>query len=102
MCFALTAGAAHAQDWPELPVTISIQSNAISWAPAPPSLPQGAEIAILEGDPTQEEAHTFRLRLPDGSRVAPHSHPIREHITVLEGTPMMSSGETVDEADAAA
>jgi mannose-6-phosphate isomerase-like protein (cupin superfamily) len=88
-----------ASDWAKLPAPISI--NEVTWAPAPPVLPSGAEIAVLEGDLSKEEPHLFRLRLPDGYHVAPHSHPMREHITVLEGTLVMGMGETADRSAAA-
>jgi quercetin dioxygenase-like cupin family protein len=81
---------------------ISVGPDAIEWSPAPASLPSGAEIAVLEGDLTKQEPHTVRLRFPDGYRVAPHSHPLREHITVLKGTLMMGMGKTVETSGASA
>ena len=39
------------------------------WREGPPSLPKGAMIAVLEGDPTKEGPFVFRLKLPDGYRV---------------------------------
>lgn len=97
LLFAI-AGVAYAADWVALQEPISIKSDAVQWAPGPASLPEGSEIAVLEGDLAKEEPYTFRLRFPDGYRVAPHSHPVREHITVLQGTLMMGMGETFDEA----
>jgi mannose-6-phosphate isomerase-like protein (cupin superfamily) len=85
-----------AADWPELTSPISVRPDEIPWSPAPPMLPEGAEIAVLEGDLTREEPHTFMLRLPDEYHVAPHSHPMREHITVISGTLLMGMGETAD------
>jgi quercetin dioxygenase-like cupin family protein len=29
---------------------------------------------------------TIRLKMPDGYKVAPHTHPSRENVTVLSGT----------------
>jgi hypothetical protein len=86
----------NAADYPKLSEPISLSEGQIRWQPGPDSLPEGAEIAILEGDLTKQEPHTFRLKLPDGYRVAPHSHPLREHITVLEGVLMMGMGETFE------
>jgi len=41
----------------------------LSWGAAPPSLPAGAQAALLEGDPAKEGPLTLRLRLTaTGSR----------------------------------
>jgi quercetin dioxygenase-like cupin family protein len=70
-----------------------VTPNDVAWGPAPPSLPPGAQAALLEGDPAKEGPFTLRLRLPDGYRVAPHFHPAVEHITVLEGTFIVGMGD---------
>jgi hypothetical protein len=45
----------------------------IKWGPAPPSLPAGAQIAILEGDPSKAgRPFTIRLKAPDGYKIPPH------------------------------
>jgi quercetin dioxygenase-like cupin family protein len=66
----------------------------IKWSPGPPSLPAGAEVAVLYGDPTKEGLFAIRLKVPKGYRVAPHSHPRPEVATVLSGTVRLSMGET--------
>jgi len=58
----------------------------IEWAAGPPSLPEGAEFVVLEGDPAEEGIFTMRLRLPDGYVIPPHTHPQVERVTVLTGT----------------
>ena len=55
------------------------------WSDAPPSMPKGTKIAILEGSPAKEGLFTIRLRVPKGSVIAPHVHPRQERVTVLEG-----------------
>ena len=67
----------------------------IEWRPAD-SLPPGAEVAVLEGDPTQEGFFTMRIRMPDGYRVPPHSHPKHERVTLLSGVLNLGSGSTFD------
>src|SRR6476659_7277851 len=47
----------------------------IQWKPGPPSLPPGAKMVILEGDPTKEGPFTMRVTLPDGYSIPPHIHP---------------------------
>jgi quercetin dioxygenase-like cupin family protein len=57
----------------------------MKWGPAPAMFPAGAEMAVLDGDPGKTELFTIRLRLPDGYRLAPHTHPTDEHVTVIQG-----------------
>src|SRR5205085_8641343 len=58
---------------------------AIRWQEGPPSLPKGALAAVLEGDPAREGPFVLRVKMPDGYRVPPHTHPKAERITVLSG-----------------
>jgi hypothetical protein len=45
----------------------------IKFGPAPPVLPSGAQLAVLEGDPTGSLGDfTIRLKVPDSYRIAPH------------------------------
>jgi hypothetical protein len=68
----------------------------MKWIDAPPSLPKGAKIAVLEGDPTQEGPFVFRAKLPDGYRIPLHTHPKVERITVISGTFHVGMGEKFD------
>jgi mannose-6-phosphate isomerase-like protein (cupin superfamily) len=71
-----------------------VRPEQIVWGPASPKLPAGAEIAVIFGDmPTAGELYVFRAKLPDGYSVAPHTHPMDEHVTVIEGTMTLGFGE---------
>src|SRR5437660_587188 len=72
-------------------------ADKIKWQQGPPSIPKGAMIAILEGDPTKEGPFVFRLKFPDGYRVPPHTHPKIERVTVLAGTLNIGMGAKFDE-----
>jgi quercetin dioxygenase-like cupin family protein len=72
----------------------------LKWGDAPPSLPAGAKAAMLEGDPAKAGAFTIRLQMPTGYKVAPHTHPTTEAITVLSGTFAMGTGPKFDESAA--
>ena len=39
---------------------------AMKWGPAPPVLPAGAQIAVLDGDPGKAGPFTIRFKFPDG------------------------------------
>jgi len=69
----------------------------IAWKDGPPSLPKGARFAVLEGDPSGEGPFVFRVKLPDGYRIPPHTHPKTERVTVISGTFNLGMGDTFDE-----
>jgi len=71
--------------------------QSLDWADAPPSLPRGAKIAVLEGDPTKDGPFVFRAKLPDGYRIPPHTHPKEERITVISGTFNVGMGDTFNQ-----
>lgn len=88
---ALSASAAGAQ----------MNNVDLKWGPAPPSLPAGAQAAVLSGDPTKEGMFTIRLKFPANYAVAPHHHPTPELVTVIEGSMGIGMGEVADKAKAA-
>ena len=67
------------------------------WRDGPPSLPRGAKIAVLEGDPNKDGPFVFRAKVPDGYRIPPHTHPKTERVTVIAGTFNMGMGDKFDE-----
>lgn len=69
----------------------------IEWKDGPPSLPKGAKIAVLEGDPGKEGPFVFRVKVPDGYRIPVHTHPKTERVTVISGTFNIGMGEKFDE-----
>jgi quercetin dioxygenase-like cupin family protein len=68
------------------------------WGPAPAVFPPGAEMAVLEGDPSKAEPFTVRLRFPNGYKIQPHTHPTTENVTVLTGTFLAGMGIQFDES----
>lgn len=78
--------------------TLKLSSvNDIEWKDGPSSLPPGAKIAVLEGDPNKEGPFVFRVKVPDGYHIPPHTHPKTERVTVISGTFNIGMGETFDE-----
>ncbi|HXE57048.1 MAG TPA: cupin domain-containing protein [Gemmatimonadales bacterium] len=96
--WALSAAAAAGQDSPDrdAPHAIVARPEQVAWRAAPPVLPPGARLAVLEGDPARPGPFTMRIRLPDGYRIPPHYHPTVEHVTVLEGTFKVGMGQAFD------
>ena len=79
-----------------------VAPNDVKWSPAPPSIPKGAEAAVLYGDPSKEGLFAMRLKLPKGYQIPPHSHPKPEVVTVISGTFRLGMGETADSGKAQA
>ena len=70
----------------------------IAWKPGPPSLAAGAQMTVLEGDPTKQGPFVFRVKVPDGFLIKPHTHPRAERVTVIQGTFNIAMEHTVAEA----
>ena len=66
------------------------------WQDGPPSLPPGAKFAVLEGDPAKPGPFVFRVKVPDGYKIPPHTHPKPERVTVISGTFNLGMGDTFD------
>jgi len=73
-----------------------VSAQDIKWGPAPPSVPAGAEAAVLYGDPGKEGMFAFRLKMPKDYHIAPHTHPKPEIVTVISGTARLGMGTTAD------
>lgn len=59
----------------------------------------GMEMAILSGDPAAAAPYSFMVRVPQGTRIPPHSHPDTwRHSTIISGTMLWAFGDTFDEA----
>ena len=79
---------------------VVMKPNDVKWGTAPPSLPKGAEAAAVYGDPSKEGLFAMRLKLPKGYRIAPHTHPKPEVVTILSGTLRLGMGAAADQAKA--
>ena len=73
-----------------------VTPDAMKWADGPASLPPGAKMAVLEGDPSKAGPFVLRVRLPDGMKILPHTHPKDERVTVLAGTLYLGTGKKFD------
>jgi len=102
---AIAAGAAGAQTAkkaepaakPAMGKHVAIAPSDIKWGPAPATLPAGAQMAVLDGDPGKAVPFVIRAKFPDGYRVQPHWHPTDENVAVLSGTFLVGMGDTFDE-----
>lgn len=78
---------------------VMVTPDQVKWGPAPPAFPAGAQLAVLEGDPSKAGSHfTIRAKFPDGYVVPAHWHPTDERLTVMQGTFLLGMGEKFDPA----
>lgn len=77
---------------------VMMAPGGLKWGDPPPSLPSGAKLAVVQGDPSQPQAFVVRLQVPPGYKIAPHWHPGVENVTVLSGTVALGMGEQFDES----
>jgi len=70
----------------------------LTWVDAPPGLPPGAKLAVLDGDPNKPGSFTIRLKTPAGYKIPPHTHPSAERVTMISGTAYVGMGDKFDEA----
>ena len=87
----LGAAYVHAQQVPAA-------ASDFKWVNAPASLPQGAKMALLQGDPAKPGAFAFRLKLPAGYQLKPQSSPAIDRMIVVSGAFNVGAGEKFDYA----
>ena len=67
----------------------------LQWADTGPPFPK-TQITVVDGDPSNAGPFVMRFRCPDDYKIAPHTHPTTEVVTVLEGTFHAGLGDTFD------
>ena len=74
-----------------------VNASQLEWAPAPNFVPEGAQIAVLSGDPSKDGLYVIRLKMPAGYKIPAHNHPTTEMVTVISGDFHLGMGEKLDE-----
>ena len=75
----------------------TVQADGLKWS-APPAYAPGAQIAVVRGDPSKEGLYVVRLKVPAGFKIAPHTHPNDENVTVLSGSFNIGTGDKPDQS----
>ncbi|MEO8483702.1 MAG: cupin domain-containing protein [Acidobacteriota bacterium] len=73
-----------------------VPADKVQFAPAPPFLPAGAQLSVLEGNPSAKGPVTLRLKLPANYVIPPHWHSMDERVTVLSGAFNIGMGDKLD------
>ncbi len=74
---------------------VSATPAQLKWSDAP-GIGPGVKIAMIEGDLKAAGPVTFRVKFPPKSKIAVHTHPLIEHVTVLSGTFYFATGDKFD------
>jgi len=72
----------------------------LKWGAGPPSLPAGAQMAVVSGDPGKAGMFTVDIKFPAGYAVPAHSHPTQETLSVLSGKVGYGMSAKLDKAKA--
>jgi quercetin dioxygenase-like cupin family protein len=73
-----------------------IPAQDVTWGDGPPTLPAGAQLAVLFGSPAEEGPFAFRLKFPAGYEVPAHWHSKDELVTVIAGQFSVGTGDKLD------
>jgi quercetin dioxygenase-like cupin family protein len=73
----------------------------LNWADSP-SLPPGSKIAVIEGNLKEAVPFTFRIKFPADAKVAVHTHPVTERVTVVSGAFHLGIGDKFEPSKATA
>lgn len=92
MMLAASAGVPAAGE-PSSEVVV-MNAKSIRWAAAPPSLPKGAKVAVLLGDPSASGYYVMRLWMPSKYHIPLHYHARPEQVTVISGTVYVADDTT--------
>ncbi|MGE5814001.1 MAG: cupin domain-containing protein [Acidobacteriota bacterium] len=78
------------------PAHVLVPADKVQWGPAPPVFPAGAQMAVLEGNPSEKGPVTVRLRFPANYDIPAHWHSMAERVTVLSGALNVGMGDKLD------
>ncbi len=86
---------------------MAVSADTLKWGPPSADWIQGtpppefsaprSEFAVVHGDPSKPGPFVIRIKSPDGEKVPPHWHPQDEHLTVLQGSLFVGTGEKFDQ-----
>ena len=74
---------------------ITSTPSELNWMPAP-SIGPGAMVAVIEGDLKAPEPFILRLKLAPNTKIAVHTHPVTERVTIISGTFYFATGDKVN------
>lgn len=73
-----------------------IRAEDIDWQ-AFPAFPAAARLAILVGEPSRPGPYVIRVKMPEGTKLMPHTHREDRIYTVISGVFYIGLGDEFDE-----
>lgn len=83
LLFALATPAALAGD-AGTALAFPADDPGLAWGPCPDFMPEGCEIAVLQGDPAGESSDIF-FKVPGNSMIPHHRHSSSERMVLVSG-----------------
>lgn len=89
------------------PTMTMTSADDLKWGPIPTDLIEGQpsvemggtlDAAVISGDPHKPGPYVLRGKCTDGTKIAPHYHPLTENVTVLQGAVSVGMGRKWDDA----
>ncbi len=74
-------------------------SDSLRWVAATGPA-KGSWNAVMVGNPNSSGTSIIRVKMPDGYTNKPHYHSHAEYITVIQGTLLFGTGNTIDKSNA--
>ena len=68
----------------------------LKWGEAPPVMPEGAQLAVITGDPGKAGPYVIRVKIPAGYQIPAHWHSTAENLAVLSGAVSVGMGAKLD------
>lgn len=89
----LLVTASHAAPTDAQDTHVSLNAKELRWVPGPPSMPPGARIAVLHGNPAGAGTFVMRIKTPAGYKWPAHWHSRPQTMVVLSGAAYLGYGE---------
>lgn len=86
--------------WLAIASPVQAKSTHLKWMAGPPSLPSGAQMAVVSGNPAKKGRFVIQLKMPADYAVPPHSHPTAEVVKVVAGNLHYAMADKIDMAHA--
>jgi quercetin dioxygenase-like cupin family protein len=77
------------------PTIVQLTPSEMKWV-TPNSLPAGAQLAVVYGNPFKPGLYVMLAKFPANWKNPPHTYPIEQVATVLSGTVYSGLGKTYD------
>ena len=86
--------AVHAEPLP-LDKTGALHNEDVEWRSFP-AFPKEVKLAVIAGDPSKPAPYVVRVKVPNGIKLMPHTHPEDRIYTVMSGVFYIGFGTVFD------